>query len=266
MLLQVVSKKALYSALLCLILTSCSALATIIPETAPQVTVRLPNESIGESPLSDAVVYGEVTITSALPTSDKAPREASFYLDDATATGEPILTATTAPTTIILDTRTLLDGPHSLTLRLVTQDDETSLEHLPFVVGNEAFEMLGVVNDLRARGYDCGTEGVFGSAPALRLEFHLMNAAQRQADDMHTNDFMDHTGSDGSTVGSRVNDAGYTWSRIGENLASGQQTTAEVVAAWAESDGHCANLLNPSFTELGVGHAGSYWAQVFARP
>lgn len=247
-----------FPALMFLSLTSCAALSAALP---PQVVVSLKGAGV-EVPLENAVIYGDVTITAR----DEGAREAGFYLNDDAATGAPLFSTATSPMTFTLETRALTDGPHTLTLKLLAPDGTASLEQIPFTVGNKAYAMLQGVNALRARGYDCGTEGTFGTAPALRLESRLMRAAQRQADDMNANDFLEHTGSDGSTVATRVNDTGYGWSRVGENLASGQETIEEVVSAWAESDGHCANLMNPSFTELGVGRAGTYWAQVFAHP
>jgi uncharacterized protein YkwD len=66
---------------------------------------------------------------------------------------------------------------------------------------------------------------------------------------------------------------GYGWSTWGENIAGGSSTPASVVTGWLNSDGHCANLMNPAFVDLGVGyyHApGSmwthYWTQNFAAP
>ncbi|MFV0451363.1 MAG: CAP domain-containing protein [Propioniciclava sp.] len=54
----------------------------------------------------------------------------------------------------------------------------------------------------------------------------------------------------------------------GENIAYGQTTPAEVMDGWMNSSGHRANILNPSFTRLGVGRVEGadgriYWVQVF---
>ena len=108
----------------------------------------------------------------------------------------------------------------------------------------------------------------------LKLNSPLINAAQDHSDDMAEDDFFSHTGVDGSSVGDRVQESGYQYSTVGENIAAGQRTAAEVVEAWMNSPGHRANILNPDFTEIGVGYAfletdtGSvnynhYWTQVF---
>jgi uncharacterized protein YkwD len=85
---------------------------------------------------------------------------------------------------------------------------------------------------------------------------------------------MAHTGTDGSEAGTRAARAGYSWRLIGENIAAGQNSAQEAVAGWLESPGHCANLMNPSFTEMGAGYDISrarmpgfaYWTQVFGVP
>ena len=81
-----------------------------------------------------------------------------------------------------------------------------------------------------------------------------------------------HDGKDGSTVTSRIEAAGYqpasTW---GENIALGQTTPAQVVSSWLGSDGHCSNIMNPAYKDIGVGyyplqasnHTTPYWTQDF---
>lgn len=108
------------------------------------------------------------------------------------------------------------------------------------------------------------------NAPPLVLNDKLTAAAQRHAQDMATSRRMSHNGFDGSTMGSRIDATRYRWSTIGENVAMGQPTAAAVMSGWMNSPGHRQNILNPAFTELGVGQATGggriYWAQVFASP
>ncbi|MES7477497.1 CAP domain-containing protein, partial [Cutibacterium acnes] len=49
--------------------------------------------------------------------------------------------------------------------------------------------------------------------------------------------------------------------------AQGQRTAAEVVKAWMNSSGHRANILNGTYTEIGVGYDpdGNYWTQMFIK-
>ena len=51
----------------------------------------------------------------------------------------------------------------------------------------------------------------------------------------------------------RLDGAGYDWSNAGENIATGYDTPASVVAAWMASPEHCQNVLNPNFADIGVG-------------
>ena len=66
----------------------------------------------------------------------------------------------------------------------------------------------------------------------------------------------------------RIALAGYTFKgyrsfMIGENIAQGQQSIAEVMHGWFKSVGHCRNLMNPGFKEVGVAENNSYWVQDF---
>jgi uncharacterized protein YkwD len=75
----------------------------------------------------------------------------------------------------------------------------------------------------------------------------------------------------GNDFVARCETAGYTsYSTLGENIAAGYPSAAAVVSGWMDSDGHCANIMNSSFDEIGVGYAnvpgspmGQYWTQDF---
>jgi len=104
-----------------------------------------------------------------------------------------------------------------------------------------------------------------GLAP-LRQVPELMRSAALHSQDMASHDFMGHTGSDGSTPGDRMHRAGYDWHTYGENVAAGYGSPASVVAGWMASPGHRANILNPSFEDVGAGYCfgnesayGHYW-------
>lgn len=105
----------------------------------------------------------------------------------------------------------------------------------------------------------------------LRWNVDLADAAEAHSVDMAENDYFSHRSRDGSSVGDRVRDEGYQWSRVAENIAAGQDTPEEVVDAWMNSSGHRANILNPAYEEIGIGwheeagdRYGDYWTQVFA--
>ena len=96
-------------------------------------------------------------------------------------------------------------------------------------------------------------------------------AAQGHSLDQAAHGTMTHTGSDGSTLRTRAERAGYTgWTALGENVAYGYPTVDAVMNGWMNSTGHRENLLNSSFTSVGLGQAAGsggtpYWTQDFGR-
>jgi uncharacterized protein YkwD len=77
----------------------------------------------------------------------------------------------------------------------------------------------------------------------------------------------------GTSPFDRIGQEDYAYSAAGENIAAGYGSPEAVVEGWLQSDGHCANLMNGAYTEIGVGYAfaegsafGHYWTQVFAHP
>ncbi|MGK5543434.1 CAP domain-containing protein [Streptomyces sp. URMC 127] len=109
------------------------------------------------------------------------------------------------------------------------------------------------------------------AAAALRplaADHRLAAAAQAHSDDMVARDFYSHTSPEGSEPWDRARAAGAPHPGIGENIACGQRSAAEVVRGWMNSPGHRANILKPDFAYIGVGYAtgsraGTYWTQLF---
>lgn len=134
-------------------------------------------------------------------------------------------------------------------------------------------EVLDLVNAARAQGADCGGMGQFGPAGPLALEARLHCAARKHSQDMAERSYFDHTNPDGEDPFDRMAQAGYTsFAAAGENIAAGSDDPALTVQGWLDSDGHCANMMNPQYQHLGVGfYEGPgpltfYWTQVFAAP
>lgn len=107
-----------------------------------------------------------------------------------------------------------------------------------------------------------------GLAP-LAEQANLMNAAGSYAGVLASGTCFAHTCGPVPNFSDRATQAGYSnWSALAENIAAGQRSPEAVVQAWMESPGHRANILNPRYTEIGVGLAtggrmGMYWAQSF---
>ena len=131
-------------------------------------------------------------------------------------------------------------------------------------------EVLLLVNQNRAAGANCGSEGSFPAVPALSAHGALTCAARVHSKDMVDRDYFDHTNPDGLLPWDRMDLAGYDWSAAGENIAAGNATAAATVQQWMDSDGHCVNIMSGEFEEIGVGYYpggefGHVWTQVFGR-
>lgn len=136
-------------------------------------------------------------------------------------------------------------------------------------------------NRIRRKGYDCDSRGDFGPAPEVTGNEELHEAAQKYAETMADKCFLSHTypppdcnadaNEDCHDFAWRIRRTDYRGDPVGENIARGQDTAEDVVNGWAESDGHCANMLNPDAREMGIGYAESscriepFWVQVFGR-
>lgn len=118
--------------------------------------------------------------------------------------------------------------------------------------------ILGEVNKLRASGCQCGDEYMSPAGPLVWNEL-LEKAAVRHAGDMADHTHFDHVGTDKSTLSDRIEDTGYVWSTLGENISFGYPDATSVVHGWKGSDGHCKNMMNPVFKELGAARNGTFW-------
>ncbi|GIJ76988.1 Uncharacterized conserved protein YkwD, contains CAP (CSP/antigen 5/PR1) domain [Micromonospora phaseoli] len=124
---------------------------------------------------------------------------------------------------------------------------------------SETTRVVELVNAERAKA-GCG---------AVSIDQKLMTAAQRHSQDQADHQNMSHTGSDGSNLKARIERVDYVARAYGENVAWNYQTPAAVMDGWMNSEGHRDNILNCTYTEIGVGVAssnGPYWTQVFAAP
>jgi uncharacterized protein YkwD len=85
--------------------------------------------------------------------------------------------------------------------------------------------------------------------PGLRENSRLNRSAQGWTNVMVTHRDFSH----GADFSSRISAVGFDWSNAGENIATGYRTPATVVKAWMASTGHCQNILNPQYREVGTG-------------
>jgi len=128
-------------------------------------------------------------------------------------------------------------------------------------------EFLSRINKVRTVGCSCGKK-YYPPAPPLTWNNTLEIAAQGHAQDMNFHNYFSHTSKDGRNSEDRIVAAGYYFNgyrsfAVGENIAYGQQSIAEVNDGWFKSVGHCQNLMNPQFKEIGIAHNGLYWVEDF---
>lgn len=101
--------------------------------------------------------------------------------------------------------------------------------------------------------------------PALSIRADLCQYARVKSQDMHDSGYFSHTSPNYGSPFDMMKSFGITYSHAGENIAMGYSTPEAVVSAWMNSEGHRANILSASYTELGVGYVadGGYWTQWF---
>jgi uncharacterized protein YkwD len=146
--------------------------------------------------------------------------------------------------------------------RAAAQRDVTSSQALSTDPrGSVQQQALTLVNESRRKG----------GCDNLTVDKRLITAANKHASEMARRGYFAHEDSRGERAGDRVEDAGYKWSRYGENIARGQDSVAEVVDGWLKSPEHRENIMDCGLREVGVGLAFAadrtpYWVQDFATP
>jgi uncharacterized protein YkwD len=108
-------------------------------------------------------------------------------------------------------------------------------------------------------------ERVKAGCKPLQVDSRLNKSAQYHSTDMAKRDYFEHDDPDGKDFSDREADAGFEGDSGGENIARGQTSAAEVMNDWMHSPGHKRNILDCSFTKIGIGYvaAGHYWTQNF---
>lgn len=236
-----------------------------------------------------AVIFESILIKGTVQTSNKASLQYQWIRNEKTlATTEAF---TYVPTTL---------GSHELTFVVQDATGASSVDKMYVIVSNEEIntsipaiskstvnQYLSVVNQARSVPQDCGTQGTWASASPVIWNDKLYSSAYEHMQDLIVSQTFSHDGSGGesdwsgyplgikSTQVERAENYGYEWSRLGENLGGGASidTAEKIVEAWLESDSHCANLMNPHFTEMGMVKITdetalytNYWGQNFGTP
>lgn len=120
-------------------------------------------------------------------------------------------------------------------------------------------EVLRIVNEKRA---ERGLRGLSGSE-------QLNNAANVRAEEICT--LFSHTRPDNREWYTVFSDFGIAPGYLGENIAAGKPTPAQIVDQWMDSPDHYANMMNENYTSVGIGYYEQsdseyhyYWVQLFS--
>ncbi len=169
-------------------------------------------------------------------------------------TPTPIPTPPLVPTNMPIPTPTPMPTPEPTPVPLPPMNPEL-----------DEFQqaMLDAVNTARMQARTCGSTN-FGPTTPIKWNKTIQSSTLMHSIDMNDNGFFSHIGSDGSNTGDRLTRVGYAWRGWGENIASGFQDIDSVMNAWLNSAGHCANIMNPNWEEMGASEFNRYWTQVFA--
>lgn len=121
------------------------------------------------------------------------------------------------------------------------------------------YEVFELVNEVRAKH----------NLPPLLLYNELSSVAREKSKDLMVGNYFDHNSPTYGSPFDMMKKFGITYRTAGENIAGGFDTSEEVMDGWMDSPGHRANILNPSYTHIGVGYVsgggkyGTYWTQMF---
>ncbi len=231
----------------------------------------LTNADLTSADVTDAEDATDCTspdCTATEDTTDCTGPDCTVTEDTTDCTGPDCVTANdTAITDVVTDSGSDTDTTETVvndtptetvtntTAETVTTTNTTTASNTAVAESQYISEVIRLVNIERAK------EGL----SALTTNSTIQSAAQVRAQEIVTS--FSHTRPNGSSCFTALDQAGVSYSGAGENIAYGQPTPAAVVDAWMNSPGHRANIMNPSFTTIGVGcyKSGStyYWSQFF---
>lgn len=122
-------------------------------------------------------------------------------------------------------------------------------------VTNFESEVVRLVNEIR----------ISNRLKPLTEDWQLSRVARYKSQDMKDLGYFSHTSPTYGSPFEMMKNFGITYRTAGENIAKGYSTPKAVVDAWMNSPGHRANILNASYTHIGVGYveSGSFWTQMF---
>lgn len=145
------------------------------------------------------------------------------------------------------------------------------IENPRLIYPNQKLNIPSVSQDLRTAEKEvirlCNIERQKNGLKPLTENWELSRIARVKSQDMAQNNYFSHTSPTYGSPFTMITNFGIQYRSAGENIAKGQRTAQEVVKAWMASAGHRQNILNPNFTEIGVGleQTEYHWTQMFIQ-
>jgi len=230
-----------------------------------------------------------ITISGKGTTTDKSELSYLWEKGNTTLATTAIFsyTPTVLGTDILKFTVQANDGSSVSDTMKVFVTEKKVISSIPSISKSQIDEYLRVVNKARTNKQSCGSKGMFPATNILTWNDKLYKSAYEHTQDLVSSQTFSHSGSGtksdltGEVLGhpsilrERVETYEYKWKYIGENIGAGtlRDTAQKMVDAWLKSDSHCANLMNPNFTELGMvmikdenAKYTHYWTQNFGTP
>ena len=129
------------------------------------------------------------------------------------------------------------------------------IPQLESTVSSYESEVIRLVNEIRQQN---------GLRP-LAANWELSRVARYKSQDMRDTGYFSHNSPTYGTPFQMLSAFGLSYRTAGENIAKGYASPQAVVNGWMNSSGHRANILNASYTQIGVGYVsgGNYWTQLF---
>ena len=140
---------------------------------------------------------------------------------------------------------------------LIYPGDILNIPSIDSNVLNYENEVIRLVNEIRIKN----------GLNQLESDWQLSRVARYKSQDMKNNNYFSHTSPIYGSPFEMIKNFGISFRSAGENIAKGYSTPQAVVNGWMNSSGHRANILNSSYTKIGVGYVsdGRYWTQMFIR-
>lgn len=149
------------------------------------------------------------------------------------------------------------ENPHISNPELIYPGQTVYIPSKDTQVGEFESEVVRLVNEVR----------VENGLNTLTEDWELSRVARYKSQDMRDNGYFSHTSPTYGSPFDMIKNFGISYKGAAENIAKGYSTPEAVVDGWMKSSGHRANILNSTYTHIGVGYVknGHYWTQMFIK-